>query len=340
MLSCLLQHAQNNEIFYITTGTNEVPAQRCMKHHRSSVTNACNQFYVCPPLINSTDHLCDIMNEPIEEWVADVDIVKISCDGRTQRSSSWKNVTTVQNCDLDWRDVFLSSKNRCKSNGSLAALQKKSNELLKPSVFQGIMWLIGLVAVLGNLFVIILAFHLLKKGRYRLSKVKKIHYILSINLGVADLLMGSYLTILAICSRFSNNSAGLRINLSRSLCNFLGVINVVSSQMSVSIWVIITSFRLYSSFKPFKSPSLTSATAMVCIGWIFWFVAACIPLLNMEKIQSIFVRYVDLSCSNVVSTFPHSTVQDFFKKFEQHARSACKSPSSKLYQLRHTTGEK
>jgi len=334
-----LQHAQTNEIFNIAAGTDELPAHRCVKYDSSSETDSCDQFYICPPLINSTDHLCDIINEPIERWVTDFDIAKISCDGRTQGSSTWKNVSTVQACDSDWHDSILSNKNKCNFSGNITSFITTSSKLFEPSVFQGLLWLFGLLAVLGNLFVIIFTYRLLMKTRNSLSKVQKIHHILSINLAVADFLMGIYLIILAIYSRFNYNPTGLTLHISGSLCNFLGVINLVSSQMSVSILVIITSFRLYSSLKPFKSPNLASAAAMACFAWIFWFVVACIPFLNMVKLQNVFVQYVDHSCSNRISIFRHITVQDFFEKFEQQARSVCKLPSSNLYQLRHTTVE-
>jgi len=102
----LLQHTQTNEILNFAAGTDELPAHRCVKYDSSSGTDACNQFYVFPPLINTTDNLCGIVNEPIEKWVTDVHIVKISCDERTQGSSTWKNLSTMQACDSDWYDVL------------------------------------------------------------------------------------------------------------------------------------------------------------------------------------------------------------------------------------------
>jgi len=83
------------------------------------------------------------MNEPIEKWVTDVHIVKIICDGRTQGSSTWKNLSTVQACHSDWHDVFLKQKIQ-----------------FQWTIFQGIILLLGLIAVHGNLFVIILTVHM------------------------------------------------------------------------------------------------------------------------------------------------------------------------------------
>ena len=56
--------------------------------------------------------------------------------------------------------------------------------------------------------------------------------------------------------------------ISSKVCNSLGIINFVSSQVSVTILVAISCFCLYGVVKPFRPVSLTLPKLLVASAWI------------------------------------------------------------------------
>jgi len=58
--------------------------------------------------------------------------------------------------------------------------------------------------------------------------------------------------------------------------------------MSVTILVLIASFRFYSVYKPLRELNLNVAYILIALGWILWIFIGSVPLLNVERVQQVF----------------------------------------------------
>lgn len=80
------------------------------------------------------------------------------------------------------------------------------------------------------------------------------NHLLVLNLAVADILMGIYLTLLGANGiKFSGIYCSVSIKwLSSPTCNIMGVLAVLSSETSVATLVMLTALRLYSILKVYS----------------------------------------------------------------------------------------
>jgi len=109
---------------------------------------------------------------------------------------------------------------------------------------------------------------------------------LVLNLALADLLMGIYLTVMAFDIK---RKAAIGIYYSEpGLCNLLGVINTTSSQVSLTILFIISFFRLRGLAKPFEQQHFKLVLLLITLTWIVWILVSAIPTLHSEPFYSIF----------------------------------------------------
>ena len=143
----------------------------------------------------------------------------------------------------------------------------------------------GLLSILGNCIVICKNVIALKK-RSNLPKEIRIYNALVLNLAISDLLMGIYLVAAGIELQ---HKIELDVYFSEiTFCNALGVIQFVSSQVSLTLLVIISFYRLQSVKYPFKQPRLRIAIGLVATTWVVWIIIAFIPTFNFEPLVSIF----------------------------------------------------
>ena len=115
-----------------------------------------------------------------------------------------------------------------------------------------------------------------------------------INLSFSDLIFGFVLATLAF---FSNKFSGyycLNDFKWRSSigCNVIGMLTIISSQTSLNLLVLMTGFRLYTTYKPFNSlhSFKTKFTFLILICWFVPITISFIPILLHQKfIQSTIV---------------------------------------------------
>ena len=159
------------------------------------------------------------------------------------------------------------------------------DDLIKGILFKIVIWALGLLATFGNLFVII--------WRCRYSQ----NYsgtIFVINLAISDFLMGIYLITIAAADLYymgvyAPNSPQWRHSI---ICKFVGYISLVSSQVSVSMLVIITATKTYAILHPFKdNPFTGKVNLLLCvISWLLWSVLSLIPLIEKSYFGEEFVK--------------------------------------------------
>ena len=178
----------------------------------------------------------------------------------------------------------------------------------------GVLVAMGIISLLGNGVAIMYEIRTLTKRSTRKTKEEKTYNILVLNLCFADLLMGIYLIILALS--YLNHSNRVNFN----LCNALGIISTLSIQVSMSVLVIISAYRLYSVLYPFKSIRIKVAVILMVLIWIVWLVVAIIPVFDETLFAHKFTRAVlaypipdpkdeEIRCMSPTAKFPvHSII--------------------------------
>ena len=71
-------------------------------------------------------------------------------------------------------------------------------------------------------------------------------------------------------------------------CNALAIINVVSSQVSITTLFIISFYRLLGVSKPFKRQHLKSVIRLIALTWIVWLMIAMLPIIPLEPFKTSF----------------------------------------------------
>ena len=154
-----------------------------------------------------------------------------------------------------------------------------------PVVHWYIFFVFGLISVIGNLIVIHDKAKNLTSNRNE-NKEIKIYYTLVLNLALSDLLMGVYLTAISleIKQKVKNN-----YHFSKSaVCSALGIINALSSQVSITVLFIISLYRLMSVVRPYKTQRLKLVIVLLSVTWTTWLGLAVLPVLPWEPFKSFF----------------------------------------------------
>ena len=147
------------------------------------------------------------------------------------------------------------------------------NDLLRMSL-----WIIGLVALVGNVFVIAVRIHL------RTSNDS--HSCLITNLAISDFLIGTYLISIAAVDMLHR---GIYIENAEKwkksfMCQFLGLLSTMASEGSVFTLCLITYDRWCNVIRPFDAAKFNVKRAMCAIAavWVFAFALAAFPLLPIS----------------------------------------------------------
>ena len=138
------------------------------------------------------------------------------------------------------------------------------------------MWVLGLSALFGNVFVIILRVREKTK-----SEIQEKQAFLVANLAVSDCLMGVYMIILASVDiyygdEYFHYSDEWRVS---TLCKFESFLSLISSEASVFFITFITIDRFFAVVFPFSGPKfhILSTKLTACIIWIISFCLGVVP---------------------------------------------------------------
>ena len=146
---------------------------------------------------------------------------------------------------------------------------------------------LGFLSLFGNFFVIFDKISSLRKKQNKAKEVQIYHFLV-LNLALADLLMGLYLA--AVAYEIKNKVAKKKYFSETGLCNGLGILNSVSSQVSLTILVIISFYRLVSVMQPYKIQHFNKVVIVVISTWFFWLGLAVLPILPWEPLKTIFTH--------------------------------------------------
>ena len=145
--------------------------------------------------------------------------------------------------------------------------------------FWPLLLVLGIICLLANILVFTQKIKPIWK-KIQQPKEIKIYNILIFNLSIADLLMGVYLVGISLKMRKSIDQSNYVVE--SWFCNFLGITNLVSGQVSLTTLVGISYFRLYSLIRPYKQVSVKLAVALVVATWAFWIPFAILPIKFFE----------------------------------------------------------
>ena len=152
------------------------------------------------------------------------------------------------------------------------------SDLMANPTLQVAIWVLGSVAVAGNIFVII--------WRCRHEKLT-VPTLLIMNLAISDLMMGVYLIIIASVDTYYRGTYIFYDSYWREsfLCKLCGVLSMVSSEVSVYSILLITIDRVMIIIFPFQSRhvrvGIKGAVVAVVIGWTVWTLLSILPLTGL-----------------------------------------------------------
>ena len=145
--------------------------------------------------------------------------------------------------------------------------------LLSDRVLVAFMWIIGLNAIGGNLFVM--------GWRTKYFQNNRLQSLLLTNLAVSDLLMGLYMMIVACADIYFGEDFPMHAEAWRSstTCRITGTIAILSSEASVFFVMMISIDRFIDIKYPYSSKKLRQKWTHICIAlvWIFSAISGIIP---------------------------------------------------------------
>ena len=150
--------------------------------------------------------------------------------------------------------------------------------------------LLGLISLFGNAVVVYQKLTSIGDKNNKHKEIQ-IYNILVLNLSCADLLMGFYLISISLEIKRKVNQ---NIYFSDYIfCNALGIINFTSSQVSLTILVIISFYRVFSIFYPYRQQRLKFVSITVLLTWLVWLMVAVLPVIPTEILKSFFTLGIE-----------------------------------------------
>ena len=167
--------------------------------------------------------------------------------------------------------------------------------MIKKTFLQVMVWIMGIMAAIGNFAVIVSALCLLQPtSRKNFSQIAVIYNMLVLNLALADFLMGMFLVCLGVqnvawSGHYCNKDRSWRTG---SGCNVLGILSFLSAEVSLASLAVLSTYRIYCVLKPIESRSLKIRTALVFMAatWVIGASIAFSPL--FEPFSNYFVTHV------------------------------------------------
>ncbi|XP_072300760.1 LOW QUALITY PROTEIN: thyrotropin receptor [Eucyclogobius newberryi] len=147
-------------------------------------------------------------------------------------------------------------------------------------------WFVSLLAVLGNVVVLIV----LLTSHYKLS----VSRFLMCHLAFADLCMGIYLLLIASVdlhtrAEYFNHAIDWQTGPG---CGLAGFFTVFASELSVYTLTVITLERWYAitfAMRLDRKPRLHHAAVVMVAGWIFCLILALLPLVGVSSYQMVSI---------------------------------------------------
>ena len=208
------------------------------------------------------------------------------------------------------------------SNAICTALDVRSpyltcDRLLSDKTLVVVMWLIGINALGGNVFVLCLRKikHSKNKVGSRQSDTNIIQSFLLSNLALSDLLMGIYMLLIASADIYFGDNFPMQAETWRSgiTCRIAGTISILSSEASVFFVTLISIERFLNIRYPFSQHKLskTSSRVIVTLLWIISLILGLVPSSLAGR------NYTFYDNSHVCIGLPLTLIEMFTKNVSQ-----------------------
>ena len=166
-------------------------------------------------------------------------------------------------------------------------------EMIKNIYLRKFIWVTFIGIIISNLLVITMTLKKIKSFQGN-SCNKYFNLILITNLSFSDIIYGFVLVFITLKSNeFSGKYCSIDFDWRSSFsCEIVGMLTVISSQTSLNILVLMTGFRLYTIYKPFKSleSSKRNIFILLTVCWIISLVLSIIPIIfEKEFTQSVII---------------------------------------------------
>ena len=214
------------------------------------------------------------------QWKIFVHSCREPCDSFTKLETVLGNFCPNSSCRFSDRiDEILqrSSDCSCSSCSSFA----ESFIISKWGIFLAL----GILCLIGNTIVIFDRLTSLRKSQNKGKEVQT-YNILVLNLATADLLMGIYLTAVAFEIRHKVYHSQFFSN--TEICSVLGVLNALSTQVSITVLLIISIYRLVGVVYPYKNQHVKVVVSLLPITWVLWLIIAILPLIPLDPLKTTF----------------------------------------------------
>ena len=160
------------------------------------------------------------------------------------------------------------------------------DDLIANEVLQIAIWVLGGMAVVGNLITII----------WRVFRMQnQVQGVLIINLAISDFVMGLYLITVGAADLFYRNSYARHDYIWRNsiFCKVAGMVSTISSEMSTYVLCIVSSERPSATVRPLSHVSLTIRQSfLLCfLGWLTAGVLGLIPLIETNYFKDDLIKH-------------------------------------------------
>ena len=252
---------------------------------------------------------------------------------RTLRMPDSIDRNKVNDDELDCEDYS----DECKENPISSA-----KEMIKDSFLKKFIWVTLTGVFIFNTLVIVKNIKKLRSiGNKHSAKYYNLIFVL--NLSFSDIIFGFVLSAIAFSSKkFSGVYCSKDFEWRSSLsCNGLGILTLVSSQTSLNILVLMTGFRLYTVYKPFRILDI-SKTKVMCaliVCWVFPLILSLTPIVfNMEFVQE-FIISSNIFLKNKIANriIKPGKIYQLAKKIENvwtASPTEAIPPSESIYEIR------
>ena len=171
-----------------------------------------------------------------------------------------------------------------------------SKKMIKDDIISVFVWIIAIVTLCGNGYVIYSTSHLLRKKK--MHDFLRVNHILILNLSIADFIMGIYLLIVSIKNlQFMGKYGEVDLKWKTGFtCSLCGVLAIISSETSCFIMSILSTFRLVNIMRPLKSLSYPAKPWFILLGltWLSSFLLAVLPLVDFFEDFFVYQLYFDV----------------------------------------------
>ena len=186
---------------------------------------------------------------------------------RLQKDDFYKlqNSTELYVTQQEICECFMSSSLQCNA-AEPRSPYLTCERLLSDRILMGLMWVIGINALCGNLFVL--------AWRVTQEKQATVQSILLSNLAMSDFLMGVYMVMIAAADNYFDEYFPMQAESWRTgiTCRIAGAIAIVASEASVFFVALISIDRFINLKFPLSTMKLRKKSTVMVAGLI-WFIA-------------------------------------------------------------------